>query len=219
VAEGLSFFQPPGKSAFAGFTWPFLRARDRFRKPVVFDETFSGIVRGAPERLAINRAEAWEMLLSGGAGYSNLDWSFTQADEQGAGRVPIEDGRRLDWRPLREWLGLFHKLLDRYDLAALVPAVGLVAGETPGYGSAAMTDGAGRYLLYLVDEQVYHLETPATRALTLSLALPEGRYRARAFDPRTGEERGMPEVRGGGMVQMETPVFSEDVAILIDVKG
>ena len=218
AAEGLHFYQPPGKGASAGLIWHFLRRRDRFQKPIVFDETFSGIVRGALERLAVNRAEAWEMILSGGAGYSNLDWSFTQADEAGAGKVPIGDGRRLDWRPLREWLDLFRNLLERYDLAALVPAVGLIAGEVSGCGYAAATDGAGKYILYLVDEQVYHLEACAPRALTVSLALPEGRYRAWAFDPRTGEEKEMPEVRSDGTALLEVSAFSEDMAILLDLE-
>lgn len=214
--EGLRFVRLPNREAQAGLIWRFLRERDRFEKPVVFDETFSGIVRGAPERLAVNRAEAWEMLLSGGAGYSNLDWSFTQADETGAGRVPIGDGRRLDWRPLRGWYRIFRRLLEQYDLAALVPAVGLVCGEVPGCGYAATTDGEGRYILYLVDEKVYQLEACESRRVTLSLALPAGRYSARAFDPRTGEAREMPGLQGGGVARLETPAFSEDVAMLLD---
>ena len=55
-------------------------------------------MRGTPERYAINRAEAWETLLSGGAGYNNLDWSFTADDERGFGRARAGDGRRLDER-------------------------------------------------------------------------------------------------------------------------
>ncbi|OGG48688.1 MAG: hypothetical protein A3F84_29510 [Candidatus Handelsmanbacteria bacterium RIFCSPLOWO2_12_FULL_64_10] len=219
VAQGLHFFQPPGKAAYAGLTWHFLRERDRFEKPVVFDETFSGVVRGAPERLAVNRAEAWEMILSGGAGYSNLDWSFTQADETGAGKVPIGDGRRLDWRPLRAWLHVFRRLLEQYDLAALVPAVGLVSGEVPGCGHAAATDGRGRYILYLVDEKMYQLEACEPRRATLSLALPAGQYSVKAFDPRTGEVREIPEVHSAGPARLEVPAFNEDVAVLLNMES
>ncbi len=216
AAEGLRFAQPSGKEAFAGLTWGFLRARDRFQKPVVFDETFSGIVRGAPERLSVNRAEAWEMILSGGAGYSNLDWSFTQADEAGSGKEPLGDGRRLDWRPLRGWLDLLRGLLGRFDPVRLVPAVGLVIQDPSGCGTSAATDGAGRYVIYLVDQGVYRLEACGTRTATVSLTLPPGRYRARVFGPRTGAEKDLSEVRSEGVVYLEIPAFQEDVVMLLE---
>jgi len=216
VAQGLCFFNPPNKEAHAGLTWHFLRQRDQFRKPIVFDETFSGIVRGAPERYAINRAEAWEMLLSGGAGYNNLDWSFTPADETGSGEKPIGDGRRLDGRCLRDWFGIFHRLLDRYDLAALVPAVGLLPQNVPGYGYAASTDGEGRYILYFVDERLYRFESCEPRASTVSLALPPGRYTAQTFNPKNGVTVHLPALQSDGTANLELPEFTEDTAVLLN---
>lgn len=215
-AQGLRFVRLPNREVRAGLIWHFLRARDRFPKPIAFDETFSGIVRGAPERGAVNRAEAWETILAGGAGYNNLDWSFTPDDETGSGRSPIGDGRRLDGRSLREWLGIFRALLDQYDLAALVPAFGLVSGEIPGCGYAALTDGAGRYMLYVVDERVYRLDACAPRALTVSLALPAGRYRTQIFDPRSGATENLPALQSEGVARLEVPAFSEDVAVLLE---
>jgi hypothetical protein len=262
VAQGLHFFNPPNKEAYAGLIWHFLRQRDQFHpnfssklffqkeksplikgvrglyqkkirgmeslikrntvekrfffKPIVFDETYSGIVRGAPERYAINRAEAWEMLLSGGAGYNNLDWSFIQADETGSGKVPIGDGRILDGRCLREWFGIFRRLLDRYDLATLVPAIGLLPENIPGYGYAAATDGEGRYILYFVDERLYRLEPCEPRKLAISLDLPSGRYTAQTFDPKTGISVTLPVLQSEGTAMLEIPSFVEDVAVTLD---
>ncbi|MBM3333469.1 cellulase family glycosylhydrolase [Candidatus Sumerlaeota bacterium] len=200
----------------AGNIWRFLRERDRWTKPIVFDETFSGIVRKAPERYAINRAEAWEMLLSGGAGYDNLDWSFTPADETGSGRAPIADGRKLDGRPLREWYSIFRKLLAGYDLAALVPAVGLLQKQIPGYGCAASTDGNHRHIVYFVDEQVYRLQRCATRPLDVKMNLPTGRYSVRTFNPRMGQTTNLPHIESRGEVSLAIPAFDEDVAVLIE---
>jgi len=212
-AQGLHFIRLP--QAQAGLIWHFMRQRDRFGKPIVFDETFSGIVRGSPERYAINRAEAWEMILSGGAGYNNLDWSFTPDDETGSGKVPIGDGRRLDGRCLREWFSIFHRLLDRYDLAALVPAIGLVPQNIPSYGYAAATDGNGRYILYFVDEKLYRLEPCEPRALAISLALPPGRYTAQSFDPKTAVTQDLSVFESEGTAKLEIPEFTEDTAVLI----
>ncbi|MBM3240908.1 hypothetical protein FJZ31_31890 [Candidatus Poribacteria bacterium] len=216
VAQGLHFFNPPNKEAYAGLIWHFLRQRDQFYKPIVFDETYSGIVRGAPERYAINRAEAWEMLLSGGAGYNNLDWSFTQSDETGSGKVPIGDGRILDGRCLREWFCIFRRLLDKYDLATLVPAIGLLPETIPGYGYAAAADNEDRYILYFVDERLYRLEPCEPRKLAISLDLPSGRYMAQTFDPKTGVSIILPVIQSDGTTMLELPSFMEDVVVTLD---
>jgi Cellulase (glycosyl hydrolase family 5)/Family of unknown function (DUF6298) len=218
-ATGLHFHRLRSENAEAGLLWHFLRERDGFPKPIVFDETFSGIVGGAPERYAINRAEAWETLLSGGAGYDNLDWSFTPADATGAGRTPIADGRRLDGRCLREWLGVFHGLLAQYDLAALVPAVGVLPDAVPGCGYAASREGEARYLLYFVDERLYRFEPCEARPLAVPLRLPAGRYSARTFDPRTGETAALPALQSDGTARLEVPAFTEDVAVVMEATG
>jgi len=217
VAQGLNFLMPPNKQAHAGLIWHFMRQRDRFGKPIVFDETYSGIVRGASERYPINRAEAWEMLLSGGAGYNNLDWSFTPADETGSGKEPIGDSRRLDGRCLREWFGIFHSLLNGYDLSALVPAIGLLQQKVPGYGYAASTDGEGRYILYFVDERLYRFEPCEPRVLSCSIFLPPGRYTAQMFDPKTGDIIHLPTLQTEGIARLELPEFTEDIAVLLNL--
>jgi hypothetical protein len=199
----------------AGQIWHFLRQRDSFHKPIVFDETFSGIVRGEPERYAVNRAEAWEMLLSGGAGYNNLDWSFTPQDETGSGKAPIGDGRRLDGRELRQWFNTLRQLLAEYDLSAFSPAAGVLSDKIPGYGYAASTDGRGRYLLYLVDEQLYDLKPCKTKQIEISLSLPRGRYSAQTLDPGNGERTDLPDLVSSVGTAVVSLRFSEDVALLL----
>ena len=204
---------PPGGRA--GQIWHFLRQRDRYPKPIIYDETFSGVVRGNPERHAVNRAEAWEMILSGGAGYNNLDWSFTPQDETGSGRSPIGDGRRLDGRKLREWFNVFRTLLAEHDLSSLSPAPGVLADKIPGYGYAASADSSGRYLFYFVDETVYHLKPCRGRKLDVSLSLPPGRYSAETLNPSDGKRSPLPPVVSNGKPTVVSFRFCEDVALLL----
>jgi hypothetical protein len=199
----------------AGQIWYFLRQRDKFHKPIVYDETFSGVVRGNPERYTVNRAEAWEMLLSGGAGYSNLDWSFTPQDETGSGRAPIGDGRRLDGRKLREWFGIFRQLLNKYNLPDLVPAKGLLPEKIPGYGYAASAIGGGNYLLYFVDAEMYNLKPCREKQLDVSLSLPAGRYSANMMSPVSGKHSPLPDIVSKGEQTIVSLRFSEDAALLL----
>lgn len=214
VTHGLNFIRM--SRAWAGLAWRFLRQRDRFGKPIVFDETFSGVVRGNPERYAINRAEAWEMILSGGAGYNNLDWSFTPADETGSGEEPIGDGRMLDGRRLREWLDIFRKLLDECDLAGLVPAIGVLPREIPGLGYAAATDGEGDYIFYFVDERLYQSKPCEPRSLSTPINLPPGGYLLRIFDPKAGHMEGVGNFVVQGSIRLKIPEFTEDIAVIIN---
>ncbi|OHB72987.1 MAG: hypothetical protein A2Z25_06230 [Planctomycetes bacterium RBG_16_55_9] len=215
-AEGWWFYYTGPPKGQAGQIGRFLRQRDKYRKPIVFDETFSGIVRGEPERYAINRAEAWEMLLSGGAGYNNLDWSFTPQDETGCGKAPIGNGRRLDGRQLREWFGVLRGLLNEYDLSDFSPATRILPEKIPGYGYAASTDNKGRYLLYFVDEQLYDLKPCSTKQIEIGLTLPAGRYSAQTLNPRTGQRTDLPDfVAETSDETMLSLRFNEDIALLL----
>lgn len=214
-ADGLWFFYTGPPKGRAGQIWHFLRQRDKYHKPIVFDETFSGVVRGEPERYAVNRVEAWEMLLSGGAGYNNLDWSFTPQDETGSGKAPIGDGRRLDGRELRGWFKILRNLLDEYDLKAFSPATDVLPEKITGYGYAASTDGKGRYLLYFVDEQLYDLKPCQDRQIEISLSLPPGRYSAQTLNPRNGKQTALPDLVSSTKPTSVSLCFNEDVALLL----
>lgn len=216
VVQGLQFIRGDAR---AGLIWHFMRQRDQFGKPIVFDETFSGVVRGNSERYAVNRAEAWEMILSGGAGYNNLDWSFTPADETGFGKEPIGDGRHLDGHCLRDWYGIFRRLLDQYDLVTLTPALDVLPEHIPGYGYAASTDGKGRYILYFVDERLYRFESCPPNSLSVSLNLPSGRYSMQTFDPKTGDIAHLSVLKTEGAAMLEIPAFEEDAAILLEANS
>lgn len=201
-------------------TWQFMRERDRFHKPIVFDENFTGIVgsdaQRKRERYPINRAEGWLTILSGCAGFSSLDWTFTAADETGMGKVALWDGRKIDGRPLRKWLDIFRKLLDQYDVEALVPAVGVLPERVPGYGCIATTDKKGRYILYFVDEHLFRVQPCKKQSLVVTLKLPAGKYNVQTFDPKSGKTIKLPVLQSDGTAKLKVPEFREDVAVLLE---
>ena len=155
------------------------------------------------------------MLLSGGAGYNNLDWSFTPQDETDSGKAPIGDGRRLDGRELRKWFGILRQFLVEYDLSGLSPVTGILPEKIPGYGYAASTDGRGRYLLYFVDEQLYNLEPCKTKQMEVSLSLPLGRYSTKTLNPCTDKRKELPDLVSNSKTTIVPLRFSEDVALLL----
>ena len=216
-ADGWRFRHLDNKDARAGAIGQFLRQRDRFAKPIVFDETFTGIVRGEPERYAINRAEAWEMLLSGGAGYDSLDWSFTVGDPTGSGQAPIGDGRVLDGRLLREWLQHLRDWIPPHHLSALRPDVELRVDGTDGFAWAASEAFGVNHYLYLVDEGLYRRETCSETRLALRLTVPAGRYLVAALDPQTGAGTDLGLVHSDATMLVNLPPFREDIALSLSM--
>ena len=214
--EGLAFIYHSNRDPRPGFIWRFMRHRDGFAKPIVFDETFTGIVRSEPERYAITRAEAWETLLSGAAGYDNLDWSFTQADGTGSGAAPIGDGRHLDGRELRSWFAILRDLLGEYDLGALAPALGAAASAPAGYGLSGLDDGMGHYLYYLADERLYRLEACNPQDVEVCLHLPAAEYRVRTLHPKTGATSSLPMTQSKGEIRLHLERVEEDICLLLD---
>ena len=204
----------------AARTWQFMRQRDQYLKPLVFDENFTGIVgsdaQRKRERYPINRAEGWLTILSGCAGFSSLDWTFTTANETGSGKVPLLDGRRIDGRPLRKWLDILRKLIGQYEVEALFPAVGVLPERVTGYGCIATTDKKGKYILYFVDERLFRVQPCKKQSLAVTLKLPAGKYNVQMFDPKSGKTVKLPVLKSDGTAKLKVPEFREDVAPLLE---
>jgi len=124
------------------------------------------------------------------------------------------DGRKIDGRPLRKWLDTFRKLLAQYDIASLVPAIGVLPEKVPGYGYAAMTDKKGKYIIYFVDENLFQVKPCKARSLAVMLALPVGKYNVQTFDPKSGKMTKLPMLQSDGAAALRIPPFSEDIAVL-----
>jgi len=163
-----------------GNIWSFVRSRAYLDKPVSFDENYAGIINGAPDNWDRNRIEAWETILSGGAVFDHLDWSFTPQDSAGAGNAPIGDGRKLDGRTLRAQLGALAALWRESGPEKMLPDYELVVSAPPQSAAFASrrTDGK-RYVVYVADRRANAEGFGDALRGEIALRLPKGRYRLR----------------------------------------
>lgn len=171
---------------------------------------------------ATYRIQGWDFLMAGGALYNNLDYSFAAGHERG-------DFRYDDKTPgggsteLRRQLGVLHEFLERLDFVHMAPAAGVITGVVPAGCSARVLAGAGKtYAVYLHHGRVVKQAKPryqvdgASRAAKLTLDLPNGRYEVSWLDPKTGKWSGRHKVtHAGGGCTLESPVYTEDVALLV----
>jgi hypothetical protein len=162
---------------------------------VAFDETgFQGSA-DAPYR-----RDGWFFMLSGGGVYSHLDWSFTVGHEDGSFRFPPETPGG-GGPALRRSLAGLRRFMDRFDLARIEPAHGLVAAPA-GVRARVLADRGNEYGVYLegagaggpftieLEQGVYAVEWVDTRsgAVTKSGRLDHRGGRARLDPPGAGDE-------------------------------
>jgi len=165
------------------------------------------------------RTEGWDFLLAGGALYNNLDYSFTPGHP---------GGTLLDYRSpgggspaLRKQLGILKRFLEGFDFVRMKPDDGVVKRVAGGLSVRALAERGKAYAIYL------HVPLPAkpkkladhlrdgVRA-TISLGLPEGRYRAEWIDTKTGETvHGQTFAHSRGERELSSPEFSNDIALRI----
>jgi len=175
-----------------------------FAKPIVFDES-----AGHGGHIALDRRrEAWAFLLSGGAGYDNLDPSFATDDPTGSGKVQQADGR-YDCRDVRAQLGVLKKFIDSFDFVRIRPNQRLLRPwpHSPSELFYALEEPGKSYA-------VYFRGADKPRRTKFSMDLPPGRWRAEWVTPRDGSiERREPFQHPGGGWLTETPEFTEDIAL------
>ncbi len=161
------------------------------------------------------RVEAWEFLLDGGAVYSNLDYSFTAAHEEGSATVtdPTPGG---GGPKLRAQLAFLKKILDELPLPSMKPTRMIFAGKWDEKIKGLGDPG-----------RVYVFYKNGGGTLDLSLDLPGGDYRVEWIDPAAGrviksEDRVLrskaASAGSAAPVRLESPKYAEDIAVRITVR-
>ena len=181
-----------------------------FNKPILFDETAGNGGHKALDR----RREAWAFMLSGGAGYNNLDPSFATDDPTGSGKIAQSDGT-YDCRDVRAQLGVLKRFMESLDFIHMRPNQHLI-----------------RVWPHSPSEQHYTLEQPGhayaayfrgsehVRRTKFAMDLPRGRWQAEWLSPRDGSVRKTePFSHPGGGWLTETLEFSEDIALRLKAVG
>lgn len=170
--------------------------------PVVFDETASG--EKAPDR----RKEAWAFILAGGAGYSNLDWSYATDDPTGLDRNPAV--KRTSGKKVREQLHVLKTIVDNFDYIHAQPFSASEYDIPPGLRMHALKIAGKAYLYYFYKEK-------KTEADMLSFPLDEGKYTIMFIDPVTGKMISKTQMdHKQGRFTLVLPIFSDDIVLKIE---
>ncbi|GIW89521.1 MAG: hypothetical protein KatS3mg108_3845 [Isosphaeraceae bacterium] len=160
------------------------------------------------------RSEAWRFLLSGGAIFSNLDYSFTVDSEDGTAEVteptPGGGGPRL-----RKQLRFLKEFLEGMDFVRMRPEPGIIVGLPDGARAVALVEQGRQYAIY----------GEGGGRGAWSIRLPRGRYALSWFDPVEGRLLATGELRVGGETEeVETavavPVEAEELVLkLVGLAG
>jgi hypothetical protein len=178
-------------------------------RPIADDETG---FRGTAD--VTYRTEAWELLLAGGAAFSNLDYSFSCKHPDGTAKVTTSPGGGS--RELRKQLAILKALLEGLDFVKMRPANEVVRRQ---HIKGGPQDGKGRPPSVTVLAEVgkqYVLYVRDGLGAELTLQLPEGDYRAEWLSPRSGKvERSEELHHRGGERTLTSPPYTEDIALRV----
>jgi hypothetical protein len=185
-------------------------------KVVAYDETG---FRGTGD--TVYRVHAWEFVLAGGAGYSNLDYSFTAETEDGSAPVnPPQPGGGS--AALRRQLQVLKDFIHGLEFVRMKPDGGVVKSVSKGVTARALTEPGKQYAIYFArvvaeknkdgKETGKFFDPDAGKPARVTLALPAGTYRAEWVDTRSGEATAS-TVNVEREMQLDTPPFEEDLAV------
>jgi hypothetical protein len=156
------------------------------------------------------RVEAWSFILAGGGLFNNLDYSFTVGHEDGTFVYPPKQpggGNPV----FRRQMKTLHEFIRGFDFVKMKPLNSAL--------KTAVAGGARTYVLAEPDKAyaVYVApagEKPAPREVVVSLAVPDGKYKAEWVNPLTGKVEKRETVKSAnGVVSVSSPPHQEDIAL------
>jgi hypothetical protein len=161
------------------------------------------------------RSEAWNFILAGGGLFNNLDYSFTIGTEDGT--TPIgKDQPGGGGRKLRSQLKILTEYIGSMDFYKMKPVdEGLfISADSSRTTIHALALGSDLIAAYI------HRNDTGSIAAVIKPTMDEGEYKLEWTDTKTGA-RSMQTMKNAkaGCVKIDTPPFSEDIALkLIKVK-
>lgn len=168
------------------------------------------------------RVEAWAFILSGGALYNNLDYSFVAGHEDGTFVYPASQPGggnpvfRKQLRTLRDFISSF----DFVQMKPIAPRDLVKAGLPDSVRAHALGKEGQSYAVYfapkLKDKNPSPADFPEDRTLRLRLTLPEGEYVVQWLDPVSGRKH--PEtalVVHETVPEVTSPPHREDISLSI----
>jgi hypothetical protein len=165
-------------------------------------------------------------LLSGGAFFLGLDYSFTVGHEDGS--FVLHAGQPGGGSPaLRKQFGILHSFMNQLDFTKMSPAPSVIkSGILEGASAVALAENGESYAIY-VDYQ--HPRVAGQRSgqidsaphqLSLKLDIPPGSYVASWMNTKSGAvENNVKFTAKGQETVLASPSYSEDIALRISRVG
>ena len=166
------------------------------------------------------RVEAWAFILSGGALYNNLDYSFVAGHEDGTFVYPSTQpggGNPKFRQQLRTLLDFIHT----FDFIHMKPENNVVKSGLPeGHRVYSLAKEGQAYALYFAPELKAKTPSPSDfpqeRTLKLKLPLPKGEYVLQWIDPVSGNKNAESQlVVSESIPEVTSPAHREDMALSI----
>jgi hypothetical protein len=209
IAQNYSNFHFPVKKLLPGvsvvnfhYAYPEAALENYgLNKAIAYDET--GFLGREDD---VYRRQAWNFMLAGGSAFDALDYSFSPAHEDGSDAAPNGPGGGSP--ALRRQLRLLGDFLQRFSLVDLRPDMSVVK-HAAGVAAHVLSKPGREYAIYLDGKGPAEVE----------LELPGGKYSTAWVNVKTGEiDNAENFVHGGGVKILQSPPFSNGIALQIMVK-
>jgi len=152
------------------------------------------------------RKEAWELILTGGGLFNNLDYSFTTEHPDGTFQYPEKQpgGGTPEYR---KQLSYLKKFMDSFDFVKMRPDTTVFTGEISGKNKVfALSEPGKQYAIYWMGGKQVNPE----------FNLPAGNYNLEWLNPLTGRLEKKEKVsHSGGSLKLNSPEYQEDIALKI----
>jgi len=169
----------------------------KWNKAIAFDETHEGTVTRD------RRREAWAFILSGGAVYNNLDWSFALDDPTGTGKVE-QPGGRYDAQQLRRQLSALKDFIQSFNFIRMFPNNSMLQDLAQGATAYVLVEPGAACAIYVL----------GGGQPTFSVDVRAGKYRAEWLNPRSGAIDKTEDLEHhGGLLKLVSPDYVEDIAL------
>ena len=182
-------------------------------KPIELNETAYYPIWYKGDQLGASRAEAWEFMLGGGAGFNHLNGLFSTFNSSAA-----QTGNEA---VLQTYANL-KSFLYGLDFVKMYRDPNLLVGALPGGMFARAISAPGQqYALYLHHSILAvekYIVQPGAYQDTIKLDLPAGRYHCAWIDPASLNVLESHEFQHpAGICTLTTPIYAIDLALRLDI--
>jgi hypothetical protein len=152
------------------------------------------------------RKEGWAFIISGGALYNNLDYSFTAGHEKGSFQYPkTQPGGGT--AALRKQLSFLLTFMKGVDYLKMKPDNTLISG-TQNEKVWVLAESGKQYAIYMFGKGPH----------TFELTAPSGNYSVEYMNPLTGNHEEQ-NVISNGTLKLASPAYQEDLAVKITIRN